>query len=70
MPWFKKHADTIAILVAFAGGLNWMHNQIGLLNNRMTVLEKDMAVIKAVLILQKTLPAELAKAECENNCDK
>jgi hypothetical protein len=53
MDWFKKHTDTVIILGAFAASLIWM-------NGKFNELEKDMAVIKAVLVMQKILPAELA----------
>ncbi len=52
--WIKKHVDTVIILSAFAASLIWM-------NGKFNDLEKDMAVIKAVLVMKNIMPIELAK---------
>jgi hypothetical protein len=52
--WFSKHVDTIIILSAFAGSMIWM-------NGKFNDIEKDMAVMKTVLILREIMPKELAK---------
>jgi hypothetical protein len=52
--WFKKHADTLVILGAFASALIWM-------NGKFSDLEKDLAVVKTVLIMKNIMPIELAK---------
>lgn len=56
MEWFKKHVDTVIILVAFGASLLWM-------NGKFNDIEKDMAIIKTVLVMKNILPAELAKKE-------
>lgn len=53
MDWFKKHADTVIIVSSIVGACLWM-------NGKFSELEKDMAVIKAVLIMKNIMPAELA----------
>lgn len=53
MDWFKKHADTIAILTSFA--LCFWH-----LNEKINTIEKDVTIIKTVLILKNIMPTELA----------
>lgn len=53
MDWFKKHCDTVVILGGIVSCMLWM-------NGKFNEIEKDMAVIKAVLIIQKILPSELA----------
>lgn len=58
MDWFKKHVDTVVILTAFAGGVLWI-------NGKFNEIEKDMAVIKTVLILKQIMPPELAKYDSE-----
>lgn len=52
--FFKRHLDTFVILATFAGALLWM-------NGKFNDIEKDTAVIKAVLIMRNIMPAELAK---------
>lgn len=55
MNWLNKHADAIAVITAIVLSALWM-------NNNFKDLEKDIAVIKAVMIMQKIMPAELAKS--------
>lgn len=54
--WFTKHLDTLVILGAFASSVLWM-------SGKFNELEKDMAVIKTVLVMKNILPSELAKTE-------
>jgi hypothetical protein len=56
MEWFKKHADTIVILGSFALCF-WT------LNEKINLIEKDITVIKTVLIMKNIMPCEMAKKE-------
>ena len=57
MECFKKHTDTVIILSAIVSSLLWM-------NGKFNTLEKDMAVIKAVLVTKNIMNSELiAKKE-------
>ncbi len=58
MDWFKKHVDTVIILGAFAASTLWI-------NGKFNELEKDITVIKTVLIMKNIMPVELAKHEVE-----
>lgn len=53
MEWFKKHTDTVIILGAVAGSILWM-------NHKFNELEKDIVMIKTVMILKNIMPIELA----------
>lgn len=53
MDWFKKHVDTVIILTAFASSILWM-------NGKFNDLEKDITIIKTVLIMKNIMPCELA----------
>lgn len=55
MEWFKKHVDTVIILGSILSSVVWM-------NGKFNELEKDILVIKTVLILKNIMPSELAKA--------
>jgi len=64
MEWFKQHADTIVILGSFAlcfwnmnEKMNDNFNDIG---KEIAGLKIDIAIVKAVMIIQKIMPAELA----------
>lgn len=54
MEWFKKHVDTAVILGAICGSLIWM-------NGKFNEIEKDLAIMKTVLIMKNIMPKELAK---------
>lgn len=58
MDWFKKHVDTMIILGAFATSMLWM-------NGKFNSLEKDMAVMKTVLIMKNIMPVEMATHDKE-----
>lgn len=53
MDILKKHVDTVVIISAIAGSMLWM-------NGKFNQIEKDIAVIKAVLVMKDILPRELA----------
>lgn len=52
MDWFKKHTDTVLILGSIIGCMMWM-------NGKFNQLEKDIAIMKAVLIMKQIMPPEL-----------
>jgi hypothetical protein len=56
MDWFKKHADTVVILGSFALCF-WT------VNEKINSLEKDVLIIKTILVTQKILPNELLANE-------
>lgn len=53
MDWIKKHTDTVMILGGLVSAMLWM-------NGKFNELEKDMAIVKTVLILKNIMPADLA----------
>ena len=56
MDWIKKHVDTVIVLGAIFSSMLW-------LNAKFNSIEKDIAVMKTVLIMQKIMPCELAIQE-------
>ena len=63
MDWVKKHTDTVIILTAFASSVLWMNNQFNGVGSRFSNLEKDIAIIKTVLIMKNIMPTEFAHKE-------
>jgi hypothetical protein len=61
MEWFKKHADTVVILGAVIGSMLWMNGKFNEIDKRFTEIEKDIAVMKTVMIMRNLMPKELAK---------
>jgi hypothetical protein len=53
MDWFKKHADTLVILGSFALCF-WT------LNEKINTIEKDVTIIKTVLVMKNIMPSEMA----------
>lgn len=53
----KKHVDTIFIMISIVASILssmlWM-------NGKFNDLEKDLAIVKTVLVMQKIMPGELA----------
>ena len=55
MAWLKEHGDTIAILAVFVSCF-WT------LNEKITSIDKDLAIIKTVLVMKNIMPNELCDA--------
>ncbi len=56
MEWIRKHTDLVIMLGAFASAMLWM-------NGKFNEIEKDIAIIKTVLVMKNIMPSEL----CKNN---
>lgn len=56
MEWIKKHVDTVIVLGGILSSVLWM-------NHKFAEIEKDIAIMKTVLIMQKIMPQELAVKE-------
>lgn len=58
--WFKDHIDTVIlfffIVVSLISSIMWM-------NGKFNELEKDIAIIKTVLVMKQIMPSELAYHE-------
>ena len=56
MEWFRKHTDLVIMLGAFASAMLWM-------NGKFNDIEKDIAIIKTILVMKNIMPPELAKCQ-------
>ena len=54
MEWVKKHVDTVIVLGGILSSMIWM-------NGKFSEIEKDIAVMKTVLIMKNIMPTELVK---------
>lgn len=66
MDWFKKHADTVTVLIGILSSVLWMNGKFNDANDRFNTLEKDVAIVKTVLIMKDVMPHALAKNSTEN----
>jgi hypothetical protein len=56
----KKHVDTVVILGGILASVLWM-------NGKFNSLEKDMAVMKTVMIIKGIMPESLASKPSQND---
>jgi len=63
MDWFKKHADTIIILATLFGSFTWMNGKFHDIDQRFAFLEREVSMIKMVLLVKDIMPGELATKE-------
>lgn len=63
MEWIKKHVDTVIILGAFATSILWMNGKFNDVDKRFNELEKEISIMKTVLIMKNIMPVELAKSK-------
>ena len=63
MDWIKKHVDTVIILTAFGTSVLWMNGKFNDVDKRFNEIEKDISLMKTVLILKNIMPAEFAKSK-------
>lgn len=61
--WFKKHSETIMVIASLFGGFLWMDSKFDKVNDRLSSLDRDVAVIKTVLSIKGINCTELAKKE-------
>jgi len=73
--WIKKHVDTVVVLGAVVASVMYMNNGFNSVNEKIYKLDKELAlinkevsIIKAILIIQRILPPELALEEIEGLC--
>lgn len=60
MEWLKKHTDSIATIGVIVGAVIWMNGRFNEMDNRFSTMEKEMAIIKTVLVMKDMMPKELA----------
>jgi hypothetical protein len=60
MDLIKRHVDTVIVLGGILGSVMWMNHQFSNVDKQLANLEKDLAVMKAVLIVREVMPKELA----------
>lgn len=63
MDLLKKHVDTVIILGAFASAFLWMNGSINEVKKEISEIQKEVTIIKTVLLMKNILPAELAHKE-------
>jgi len=65
MEWFKKHTDAVIVLTAIIGCMLWMNGKFNDIDKRFSDIEKDLAILKTVLIMKNIMPSEFAHGYIE-----
>lgn len=60
MDWFKKHADTVVVISTIIGAMIWMNTKFNEIDKRFADMERELAVIKTVMIMKGIMPDSLA----------
>ncbi len=60
MDWMKKHVDTVIVLGGILASVLWMNGKFSEIDKRFSEIEKDIAVMKAVLIMKNIMHPDLA----------
>lgn len=63
MELLKKHVDTVIVLGGILASVLWMNGKFSDVDKKFTDLEKDVLMIKTILIMKNIMPVELASAE-------
>ena len=60
MEWIKKHVDTVIVLGGILTSVLWMNGKFNQIDEKFAIMEKDIAIVKTVLIMKNIMPSELA----------
>lgn len=64
MEFFKKHVDTVVIIGAMISSMLWMNGKFNEIDKRFAELDKEISIIKTVLIMKGLMPESFVqKAE-------
>lgn len=61
MDWIKKHSDAVMVLSAIVSSMLWMNGKFTAIDSQFSNVEKELAVIKAVMVMRNIMPPELVK---------
>ena len=61
MDWLKKHTDALVVVGSIVTCMLWMNTRFNEIDRRFSEIEKEMAIIKTVLVIKGVMPMELAK---------
>lgn len=66
MEWFSKHMDAFIIISAIVGSMLWMNTRFNEIDKKFSDIEREIAVMKTVMIMKNIMPTELAKSSTNN----
>jgi hypothetical protein len=61
--WFKKHVDTVIVLGGILSAMIWMNAKFNGIDSKFSTIERDIAIIKTVLVMKGIMPDNLAIKE-------
>lgn len=67
MEWFRKHTDAMIVLSGIVASMLWMNSKFNDIDMKFAGLDKEITVMKTVMLLKNIYPQELcAKEEGKN----
>jgi len=63
MDWLKKHTDTVIVVGSIITCMLWMNGKFNEMDKRFYEIDKEISIIKTVLVMKGVMPTELAKAD-------
>ncbi len=66
MDWIKKHTDSVIVVGAILTSVLWMNTRFNEIDKNFSDIDKEISVIKTVLIMKNVMPIELACHKDEN----
>lgn len=60
--WLKKHMDAVIVLTGLLSAVFWMNGRFNEVDNRFNDLQKDITIIKTMLVIKNIMPTELAQS--------
>lgn len=66
MEMFRKHIDTVVILGAIISSMLWMNGKFNEIDRQIMQLEKEIAIVKTVMVMKNIMPSELAAKQEDN----
>lgn len=63
MNWFSKHVDTMIILGGILSSIIWMNGKFNEIEKEIYNMQKEIAVMKTVMIMKGIMPEVLSTTE-------
>lgn len=70
MEWFKQHVDAVIVIGAILTLVLWMNTRFNELEKNLSEMNKEIAIIKTVLVMKNVMPIELGNRKEENEIEK
>lgn len=67
MEFLKKHVDTVVIIGAILSSVLWMNGKFNEIDKRFAEIDKELSIVKTVLIMKGIMPDSFVKRDVNEN---